>query len=172
MFTLLATWSHYNIPCFIYIDDIRILTFPLSGRFHQTTNWLLFCYFTQALIVHANCLLRRQSAWNSKACFRGKIRKIFQNVVCWTFFTQCAKYWSKSVKGFINVWKGLDSIRIRELNIVTVKFLVTVRTVQLGALWVLDTAYGRRDQFIQLCCCLLQSVPIHFMASRSHAWTG
>ena len=43
----------------------------------------------QDLTFHANCLLRRQFACNVKSCFLGKIRKIFQNVVCWKFYPEC-----------------------------------------------------------------------------------
>ena len=32
---------------------------------------------------------RRQFAWNVKACFLAKIRKIFQNFVCWKFYLAC-----------------------------------------------------------------------------------
>ena len=51
----------------------------------------IFLIFTrkQGLTFHANCLLRRQFAWNVKSCFLGKIRKIFQNVVCWKFYPEC-----------------------------------------------------------------------------------
>ena len=35
------------------------------------------------MTFHANCLLRRQFAWNIKSCFLGKIRKYHQFVVCW-----------------------------------------------------------------------------------------
>ena len=38
------------------------------------------------LTIHANCLLRRQFAWSVKSYFLGKIRKIFQNIVCWNFY--------------------------------------------------------------------------------------
>ena len=43
----------------------------------------------QDLTFHANCLLRRQFAWNVISCFLRKIRKIFQNVVCWKFYPEC-----------------------------------------------------------------------------------
>ena len=43
----------------------------------------------QDLTFHANCLLRRQYAWNVKSCFLGKLRKYFQNVVCWKFYPEC-----------------------------------------------------------------------------------
>ena len=33
--------------------------------------------------------LRRQFAWSVKPYFLGKIRKIFQNVVCWNFYPAC-----------------------------------------------------------------------------------
>ena len=51
----------------------------------------------QDFTFHANCLQRRQFAWNVKICevevsvliFWKKIRKIFQNVVCWKFYPEC-----------------------------------------------------------------------------------
>ena len=43
----------------------------------------------QDLTFLANCLLRRQFAWNVISCFLRKIRKIFQNVVCWKFYPEC-----------------------------------------------------------------------------------
>ena len=43
----------------------------------------------QDLTFHANCLLRRQFTWNVKSCFLRKIRKIFQNVVCWKLYPEC-----------------------------------------------------------------------------------
>ena len=48
----------------------------------------------QDLTFHANCLPQeticgRQFAWNVKSCFLGKIRKMFQNVVCWKFYSEC-----------------------------------------------------------------------------------
>ena len=43
----------------------------------------------QDMTFHANCLLRRQFAWNVISCFLGKIRKIFQSVGCWKFYPEC-----------------------------------------------------------------------------------
>ena len=43
----------------------------------------------QDTTFHANCLPRRQFAWNVISCFLRKIRKIFQNVVCWKFYPEC-----------------------------------------------------------------------------------
>ena len=55
----------------------------------QTGDIFLIFPRKQDLTLHANCLLRRQFAWNVKSCFLGKIRKIFQNVVCWKFYPEC-----------------------------------------------------------------------------------
>ena len=55
----------------------------------QTDDIFLIFPRKQDLTFHANCLLRRQFAWNVKSCFLGKIRKIFQNVVCWNFYPEC-----------------------------------------------------------------------------------
>ena len=43
----------------------------------------------QDLTFHTNCLLRRQFARNVQSCFLRKIRKVFQNVVCWKFYPKC-----------------------------------------------------------------------------------
>ena len=39
----------------------------------------------QELTFHANC----QFVWNVISCFLRKIRKIFQNVICWNFYPEC-----------------------------------------------------------------------------------
>ena len=57
----------------------------------------------QDFTFHANCLLRRQFAWNVKSCFLGKIRKIFQNVVCWKFYPEC---WALK----FNIWAAVKNI--------------------------------------------------------------
>ena len=89
----------------------RELTLPLSGLIKQTTKWWYFFCFPrkQDLTFHANCLLKcqilfprkqdlafhanclhwRQFAWNAKSCFLGKIRKIFQYIVCRIFYLEC-----------------------------------------------------------------------------------
>ena len=38
------------------------------------------------LTFHANCLIRRQFAWNVKTCFLGKIKQKQQNIFCWIFY--------------------------------------------------------------------------------------
>ena len=55
----------------------------------QTDDIFLIFSRKQDLTFQANCLLRRQFAWNVKSCFLGIIRKIFQNVVCWKFYPEC-----------------------------------------------------------------------------------
>ena len=78
------TWGRYG----------KYLLFNLYhslGIFSRRQNDVIFLIFPrkQDLTFHANCLLRRQFAWNVKSCFLGKIRKIFQNVVCWKFYPEC-----------------------------------------------------------------------------------
>ena len=41
-----------------------------------------------ALILHANCLLRRQFYMKCQSVFSGEKKKI-QNVVCWNFYPEC-----------------------------------------------------------------------------------
>ena len=70
----------------------HILTFTHSlGIFSRRQIDDIFLIFPrkQGLTIHANCLPRTQFAWNVKSCFLGKIRKIFQNVVCWKFYPEC-----------------------------------------------------------------------------------
>ena len=51
----------------------------LQGIFSRRQIDDIFLIFSQ----------RRQFAWNVKSCFQGKIRKIFQNIVCWKFYPEC-----------------------------------------------------------------------------------
>ena len=68
-------------------------TYNTMGKFSRRQIGDSFLIFSrkQHLTFHANCLLRRQFAWNVKSFFfwggggGGKIRKIIQNVVCWNF---------------------------------------------------------------------------------------
>ena len=65
-----------------------------------TTHWfnsaddklIYFLIFPrkQDLTCLANCLQWRKFAWNVKTGFLGKIRKIFQYVVCWKFYPNCS----------------------------------------------------------------------------------
>ena len=54
-------------------------------------NFFLFFPIKQALIFHANCLLRRQFAWNVKACFLGKIKKTIINLASAEFAHRVVK---------------------------------------------------------------------------------
>ena len=56
---------------------------PLYGQSQQTNNWWYFFSILvrkHAFTFHANCLIRKQFAWNDKACFLGKIenKNMFQ----------------------------------------------------------------------------------------------
>ena len=53
---------------------------------HQTDDNFLIFSRKQDLTLHANYLLRRQFVRNIRAYFRGKMRKMFQNGVCWIFY--------------------------------------------------------------------------------------
>ena len=89
--------ASYQYPQCIRRYQIKIETCFLFNLYHslgifsRRQNDVIFLIFPrkQDLTFHANCLLRRQFAWNVKSCFLGKIRKIFQNVVCWKFYPEC-----------------------------------------------------------------------------------
>ena len=75
----------------IRFDASIALTLTNLWQIQQTKNWW---YFSIIPIKHdlaflANCLHWRQFARNTKSCFVGKVRKIFQNVVCWIFYPAC-----------------------------------------------------------------------------------
>ena len=71
-------------------SDILFNLYHSLGIFSRRHIDDIFLIFPrkQDLTFHANCLLRRQFAWNVKSCSLGKIRKIFQNVVCWKFYPE------------------------------------------------------------------------------------
>ena len=91
-------WS-FPLPC--SSGAIMILSFTLQlqciNLYHSLgifSRWQIddiFLIFSkkQDLTFHANCLRRRQFAWNIISCFLWKIRKIFQNVICWKFYPEC-----------------------------------------------------------------------------------
>ena len=64
-----------------------------SGLFHPIT--MLWANSsddkmkTFYLFFLENRILRRQFAWSVRYYFLGKIRRIFQNVVCWNFYLAC-----------------------------------------------------------------------------------
>ena len=71
-----------------FLSVLRINLYHSLGIFSRRQIDDIFLIFLrkQDMTFHANCLLRRQFAWNVISCFLRKIRKIFQNVVCWKFF--------------------------------------------------------------------------------------
>ena len=85
--------ENYFVCCSCsFSKKIYKLTFTTLWAFSADDKMMLFFLFfprKQDLTFHANCLRRRQFAWNVKSCFLGKIRKIFQNVVCWKFYPEC-----------------------------------------------------------------------------------
>ena len=94
----LNTWTPYSFT--ILVLNLKNSSFYILmclnlyhslGIFSRRQNDVIFLIFPrkQDLTFHANCLLRRQFAWNVKSCFLGKIRKIFQSVVCWKFYPEC-----------------------------------------------------------------------------------
>ena len=76
--TLLYIHTFNNVQWFL-----TITTFWTNSA----NNKLMIFFFLHifpckyALAFYANCLLRRQFAWNAKTCFSGKKEKIFQNVL-------------------------------------------------------------------------------------------
>ena len=60
------------------------------GQFSRWQIGDIFLIFPENRIWYfTRYLLRRQFAWKIKAYFLWKIRKIFQNVVCWNFYQAC-----------------------------------------------------------------------------------
>ena len=65
----MGKWSRQQI------DDIFLTLFFPENRFWKCMQIVSY--------------LRRQFAKNVKACFLGRIRKIFQNDICWKFYPEC-----------------------------------------------------------------------------------
>ena len=110
------TCQYFVVCLFCFVSSILFKLYLIfttlwtTSVIQQTTNWWFFlcpetgldisCKLSpdifflifpikQDLTFHANCLQWRQFAWNVKSCFLGKIRKIFQYVVCWKFYPEC-----------------------------------------------------------------------------------
>ena len=69
-----------------------LLTLSMLGKIQQTTNWWYFSYFSWKLGFVISCKLSPKEETICMKCqtfFVGKIRKIFQNVVCWEFHPIC-----------------------------------------------------------------------------------
>ena len=74
-----------------WLEITIVNTYHTMGRFsrRQTDDIFLIFPRKQDLTLHANCLLQRQFAWSVKSYFLGKIRKTFQNVICWNIYPAC-----------------------------------------------------------------------------------
>ena len=87
----------FEIPWFFpdFQQNFKFPDFSLQGFFfHHFPCVPCFpeCVATltiQDSTFHVNCLHWRQFAWNFKACYLGKIRKIFQDVVQRKFYPAC-----------------------------------------------------------------------------------
>ena len=68
----------------IRVFVIRLTLSILGKKNQQRTFWIIFLMLPRkrALACHANCL-RRQFAWNAKACFLGKVGNYREFVLCW-----------------------------------------------------------------------------------------
>ena len=80
------------------------------GKFSRQKISLFFFFFffpqkKHDLTFYANFLLLRQFAWNVKAYFLEKIRKILQNIVCWSLYAAC---WT--LGNFPVIWFLLHSV--------------------------------------------------------------
>ena len=87
-----ASWSGYTLFAktgHAVFSKRRVNLYHFLGSFSRWQIDDIFLYFSQKtdLIVHANCLHRRQFAWKCQILFSG--RKIFQNVICWKFYQEC-----------------------------------------------------------------------------------
>ena len=84
------SWMSLYSPCSKLISALEMfssLTFTMLRANSTDNNLMIFFFFRKHdLTLHANCLLRRQFAWNVKPCFLEQIRRIFQNIVCWFVF--------------------------------------------------------------------------------------
>ena len=79
-----------TVSCFHVILGLLGPCFP-STLFSLENLWYFFLFFQENNIwlFYANCLHWRQFAWYFQSCFLEKIRKIFQYVVCWKFYSDC-----------------------------------------------------------------------------------
>ena len=94
---LIYTWPAkqqlpVNMVC--QIGHIMKTSFNIDhpmGKFSRRQTYDIFPIFPRKkdLTVHANCLLRRQFALTVRSYFLGKIRKIFEHVICWNFYPAC-----------------------------------------------------------------------------------
>ena len=95
--SLLPTSSFFSVSFSINIFNKLFQPLPLSWLIQQTKNWWYFSYFPRKHDGHFMPIVSNGNNlhWNVKSCFHGKIRKLFQYVVCWKFYPE----WQVLIKG-------------------------------------------------------------------------
>ena len=83
--------SAQDTSIFLFLDDNEFLTKPFnqSCYLHWFYQDLLQDCYLSIDIIKVWFFLRRRFAWSVKSYFLRKIRKIFQNVICWNFYPRC-----------------------------------------------------------------------------------
>ena len=81
--------SNTRLKCNYCMFSLNFTTI-LSNTRRQIGHISLIFPWKQTLTFHANCLLRRQFAWNIKGYFLLNKKKMFQNVASWTFYSACS----------------------------------------------------------------------------------
>ena len=81
-------WNCLIIDLYHYLGKFSKHSCKIFTRQHIDDIFLIFPR-KQILTFQANCLQQRGFACNVKICFPGKIRKIFQYVVCKKFYPAC-----------------------------------------------------------------------------------
>ena len=92
------------------------------GRRQSDDIFLIFPR-KQDLTSHANCPHWKQSGIS---CLLGKIRKIFQNVICWNFIPQIYKYNHFQMRTLTTQWVNGKQSQENNANSVCVKVRCTV----------------------------------------------
>ena len=118
MWMLLILFQSHKTMFRWHIDMLMLTTSRLSdinlyhslGKFNR---WQIDHIFPRkyALIFHANCLLKSQSLFSEK-----KIRKIFQNVVCWNFYLEWLVLNKCSVQAYDYRWHYLCHVTAQQAH--------------------------------------------------------
>ena len=74
-----------------FLGILSVNLYHTLGQFSRLQICDIFFFFfpENRLTFHANCLLRRQSAWNAKVYFLWEEKKIYLTVICWTVYRAC-----------------------------------------------------------------------------------
>ena len=90
------------------VDYLALTTLSAYSADNKLAIFLLYFPENRFLTFHANCLPWMDTICIIIVCFLGKIRKIFQNVVCWIFYPTCRVLkliWTKRVSDEMLFWK-------------------------------------------------------------------